>query len=73
MKFSIRISSVNVTKSNLVTFTEEILNGKLHFLRSVGVIGLKKTGFVYVLNLFGGRGREKGWCDFVCVERHGLG
>ena len=31
--FSLRISSVSVT--NLVTFTEEILNGKLHFLCSV--------------------------------------
>ena len=32
MKFSVRISSVNMTKSaDLVTFTEEILNGKLHF------------------------------------------
>ena len=33
--FPLRISSVNVTKSattDLVTFTEEILNGKLHFL-----------------------------------------
>ena len=30
--FPLRISSVNVTKSgNLVIFTEEILNGKLHF------------------------------------------
>ena len=37
MKFSIRISSVNVTKfagANLVTFTEEILNGELHILCS---------------------------------------
>ena len=32
MKFPLRISSVNV---DLVTFTEEILNGKLHFLCSV--------------------------------------
>ena len=32
MKFPLRISSVNVTKS--VTFNEEILNGKLHFLCS---------------------------------------
>ena len=36
--FPLRISSVNVTKSagncGLVTFTEEILNGKLHFLGS---------------------------------------
>ena len=38
MKFSNRISSINVTKSsghcNLVTFAKEILNGKLHFLCS---------------------------------------
>ena len=38
--FPLRISSVNMTKSTgncgLVTFTEEILNGKLHFLCSVG-------------------------------------
>ena len=37
--FLLRISLVNVTKSqetaHLVTFTEEILNGKLHFLCSV--------------------------------------
>ena len=36
--FPLRIYSVNVTKSarncGLVTFTEEILNGKLHFLCS---------------------------------------
>ena len=35
------------------------------------VTGLKKTGFVYLLDLFGGR-VEEGWCDFVCVERLGL-
>ena len=35
MKFSISISSVNVTPAALVTFTEEILNRKLHFLRGV--------------------------------------
>ena len=39
MKFSIKISSVDVTKSQLsaylVTLTEEILNRKLHFLCSV--------------------------------------
>ena len=38
MKFPLKISSVNVTKSagtaDLVTFTEEILNGKLQFLCS---------------------------------------
>ena len=36
--FSLKISSVNVSlqeTADLVTFTEEILNGKLHFLRSV--------------------------------------
>ena len=35
--FPLRISSVNVTKfpADLVTFTEEILNGKLYFLYSV--------------------------------------
>ena len=37
--YPLRNSSVNVTKSavteDLVTFTEEILNGKLHFLCSV--------------------------------------
>ena len=37
--FPLRISSVNVTKSTvpccLATFTEEILNGELHFLCSV--------------------------------------
>ena len=36
--FPLRVSSVNVTKSafslDLATFTEEILNGKLHFLCS---------------------------------------
>ena len=33
--FPLRISSVNVTKSaDLVTFTEEIRNGKLHILCS---------------------------------------
>ena len=71
--FSIKDFFSKCDQTDLVTFTEEILNGKLHFLRSVGVTGLKKTGFVYVLNLFGGRGREKVWCDFVCVERLGFG
>ena len=37
-KFSIKVSSVNVNESSgncdLVTFTEEVLNGKHHFLRS---------------------------------------
>ena len=39
MKFSIKNFSVNVTKSaDLVTFTERIFDGKLHFLGSVRVI-----------------------------------
>ena len=33
----------------------------------LGVTGLKKTGFVCLLDLFGGR-YEKGWCALVCVE-----
>ena len=33
--FPLRISSVNETRSDLVTFTEDILNGQLHFLYSV--------------------------------------
>ena len=38
MKFSIKDFFINVTKSataDLVTFNEEILNGKLHFLCSM--------------------------------------
>ena len=39
MKFSMKVSSVNVTKSagncGFVTFTKKILNGKLHFWCSV--------------------------------------
>ena len=46
MMFSIKDSSVNVNKSeetaDLVTFTEEILNGKLHFLCSVGTYCLDR-------------------------------
>ena len=40
MKFSVKVFSVNVTKfakklpADLVTFTEEILNGKLYLLCS---------------------------------------
>ena len=30
--------------------------------------GLKNTGFVYLLHLFGGK-VEKQWCDLVCVKR----
>ena len=38
--FPLRISSVNVTKSaaDLVTFTEETLNGKVHFVGSSSLI-----------------------------------
>ena len=32
----------------------------------LGVTGLKKSGFVYLLGFSGGRG-EIWWCDFVCV------
>ena len=39
ISFPLRIAPVNVTKSvDLVTFIEEILNGKLHFLCSVYII-----------------------------------
>ena len=31
------------------------------------VSGLKKTGFLYLLDLFVER-KEKGWCDLLCVE-----
>ena len=45
--FPLMISLVNVTKfqktADLVTFTEEILNGKLHFLCSAKNITLMKT------------------------------
>ena len=38
--FPLRISSVNVTKSDLAIFTEEILDGKLHSLCSdVSIVG----------------------------------
>ena len=37
----------------------------------LGVTGLKKTGVVYLLSLFEGRG-QKWWCDFFCVKRLGL-
>ena len=33
----------------------------------LGVTRLKKTRFVYLLDLFEGRG-EKGQCDSVCLE-----
>ena len=45
--FPLRIFSVNVTKpadpADLFTFTEELLNGKLHFLCSVASIPTAKT------------------------------
>ena len=47
MKFSIMNifikSSVNVTKSDLVTFAEEILHGKLHFLCSASEMHLQES------------------------------
>ena len=49
MKFLSKISSVNVTKSavpgDLVTFTEEIVNGKHDFLSSVGAVTNKAIPF----------------------------
>ena len=33
--FPLKTSSVNVITADLVTFSEEILNGKLHFLCSI--------------------------------------
>ena len=39
--FPLKIFSVNVTKSNLATFTEKILNGNVHF--SVQSTGKKYT------------------------------
>ena len=43
--FPSRISSVNVTKcpTDLVTFSEEILNGKLHFLCNAGCLEEETT------------------------------
>ena len=41
----------------------------------LGKTGLKKAMFVYLLNLFGGRG-GKGWCDLVsgtCLDKYGNG
>ena len=47
IRFPLSISSVNVTKSqfpmNLVTFTEEILIGKLCFLCSVSTINKQRN------------------------------
>ena len=34
----------------------------------MGVTGLKKTGLVCLLNFFGERGEDIGWCDFTCVN-----
>ena len=48
--FPLRISSVNVSKAqfpaDLVTFIEEILNGKLHFLCSVYIFGAKRKHWI---------------------------
>ena len=53
--FALTISSVNVSKSavslDLVTFTKEILNGKLHFSCSVSNINSYKYGnFIYCMS-----------------------
>ena len=46
--FLLRISSVNVTRSaNLVTFTEEIFNGKLYFLCSVSSIYIRDVYSIF--------------------------
>ena len=48
--FPLRIYSVNVSKpqfpADLVTFTEEILNGKLHFFCSVYIFGAKRKHWI---------------------------
>ena len=33
----------------------------------LGVARLNKTGLVYLVDMFVGRG-EEGWCDLVCVK-----
>ena len=51
MKIPLRISSVNVTKSkktiDLVTFIEEILNGKLHLMCSEVLRNKEMTAKIY--------------------------
>ena len=49
MKFSIKVFSVNQESADLVTFTEEIFNGKLHFLCSnnKSVILTKSSGVTW--------------------------
>ena len=46
--FLLRILSVNMTKSAVSWFTEEILNGKFHFLCSVNFISVFKFWFYFV-------------------------
>ena len=45
-RLSITLYKKDMT-ADLVTFTEEILNGKLHFLCSVASISLKKVKLVH--------------------------
>ena len=54
---------LNQTIRNLTSVDLEIL---LVVIR-LGVTVLKKTGLVYLLDLFEERG-EEGWCDLVCVK-----
>ena len=58
LSFPLRISSVKVTKSagfvDLVTFTEEILNGKFHFMCSTSAVFNKRriTQYLYTRLLY---------------------
>ena len=74
--FPLRISSVNVTKSavpaDLVTFIEEILNGKLHFLCSLiakhEAYGLDSLTLEFIKNYLTNRNQrcKAGNCFSIC-------
>ena len=67
MKFSIRIYPVNVTKSDLVTFIEEILNGKRHFFAQCGGNRAEKDQARVRLEFVCGKGEGEGVVWFrVC-------
>ena len=52
MKFSIKISSVNVTKSpDFLSHFCQIVNGKLHFLCRVKTVLRQKTGKIKAISL----------------------
>ena len=59
-------------KLNLDQTTRNLTCGDLEIsfvvMYRLGVPGLKKTKFVYLLDLFGGR-EKNGWCDLMFVER----